>query len=172
VTGVYTEPTTDDLGELTKIDLLKGIKIRGWIDGYFEGNFNHPKRSAVKANQDLSVVKSRDLTIEGRVFDVHDQSFSFSLGELEIEKVPEMGGVWAKFDLASGDTMDIIVDTKGHQRPKQRQRLRSIRPARLHQLSGPSGEWPPPRFRQIRHPYRWRGHRVDREHQLLPRLIT
>jgi hypothetical protein len=111
VSGIYTEPTTKDLGELTKVDLLKGIKIRGWIDGYFEGNFNHPKRSTANANQDLSIVKSRDLTIEGRVFDVHDQSFSFSLGELEIEKVSEMGGVGAKFDLAFGDTMDIIVDT-------------------------------------------------------------
>jgi hypothetical protein len=29
VNGVYTEPTTKDLGELTKVDLLKGIKIRG-----------------------------------------------------------------------------------------------------------------------------------------------
>jgi Putative beta-barrel porin-2, OmpL-like. bbp2 len=111
VNGIYTEPTTKDLGELTKFDLLKGIKIRGWIDGYFEGNFNHPKRSTVNANQDLSVVKSSDLTIEGRVFDVHNESFSFSLGELEIEKVPDMGGVGAKFDLAFGDTMDIIVDT-------------------------------------------------------------
>src|SRR5215218_3389114 len=73
VNGIYTEPTTKDLGELTKVDLLKGIKIRGWIDGYFEGNFNHPKRSTVNANQDLSVVKSRDLTTEGRGFDVHDQ---------------------------------------------------------------------------------------------------
>ncbi len=111
VNGIYTEPTTKDLGELFKIDLLKGIKVRGWIDGYFEGNFNHPKRATVDANQGLSVVKSRDLTIEGRTFDVHDLSFSFSLAELEIEKVPEMGGVGAKFDLAFGDTQDIIVDT-------------------------------------------------------------
>jgi len=111
VNGIYTEPTTKDLGELTKIDILKGIKLRGWIDGYFEGNFNHPKRSTANANQDFSIVKLRDLTIEDQVFDVHDQSFSFSLGELEIEKVPDMGGVGAKFDLAFGDTMDIIVDS-------------------------------------------------------------
>ena len=111
VSGIYTEPTTKDLGDLTHLDLLKGIKIRGWIDGYFEGNFNHPKRSTVNANQALSVIRSRDLTIEGRVFDVHDQSFSLSLAELETEKVPDRGGVGAKFDLAFGDTQDIIVDT-------------------------------------------------------------
>lgn len=111
VGGIYTEPTTKDLGEITKIDLLKGIKIRGWLDTYFEGNFNDPKRSTVNANQALSVVKSRDLTIEGRTFDVHNQSFSLSLAEVEIEKVPELGGVGFKFDLAFGDTQDIIVDT-------------------------------------------------------------
>ena len=111
VNGIYAEPTTKDLGEITKVDLLKGIKIRGWLDVYFEGNFNHPKRSTANANQDLSSIKSRDLTIEGRTFDVHDQSFSLSLFELEIEKVPEMGGVGAKFDLAFGDTQEIIADT-------------------------------------------------------------
>lgn len=111
VSGIYTEPATKDLGELTNIELLKGLKIRGWIDGYFVGNFNHPKRSTVNANQDLSVIKSRDLTIEGRTFDVHDQSFSLSLAELEVEKVPQMGGVGFKFDMAFGDTQDIIVDT-------------------------------------------------------------
>lgn len=111
VGGIYTEPSTKDVGELTKIELLKGVKVRGWIDSYFEGNFNGPKRSTVNANQALSVIKSRDLTIEGRTFDVHDISFSLSLAELEVEKVPEVGGVGFKFDLAFGDTQDIIVDT-------------------------------------------------------------
>ena len=111
VGGIYTEATTKDLGETLKIDLLKGIKVRGWLDTYFVGNFNDPKRSTVNDNQALSVVKSRDLTIEGRTFDVHNVSFSLSLAELEVEKVPEFGGVGFKFDLAFGDTQDIIVDT-------------------------------------------------------------
>ncbi len=111
VGGIYTEPATKDVGELLNIELLKGIKVRGWIDTYIVGNFNDPKRSTVNANQGASVIKSRDLTIEGRTFDVHDSSFSLSLAELEVEKVPEFGGVGFKFDLAFGDTQDIIVDT-------------------------------------------------------------
>lgn len=111
VGGIYTEPSTKDLGELTKIEALKGLKFRGWIDTYFVGNFNDPKRSTVNANQPSSVIKSRDLTLEGRTFDVHDRSFSLSLAELEVERVPEKGGVGFKLDLAFGDTMDIMVDT-------------------------------------------------------------
>ena len=111
VNGIYTEPSTKDLGELTKIDLFKGLKFRGWIDTYLEGNFNHPRQSTVNENQALSVIRSRDLTIEGRTFDVHDRSFSLSLAELEFEKVPDVGGVGFKLDLAWGDTMDIIVDS-------------------------------------------------------------
>ena len=111
VNGIYTEDSTKDLGELTKIDVFKGVKFRGWIDTYFVGNFNNPSRSTVNANQALSVIKSRDLTIEGRTFDVHDRSFNLSLAELEVEKVPNVGGVGFKIDLAYGDTMDIMVDT-------------------------------------------------------------
>src|SRR5215510_13699743 len=111
VNGIYTESTTKDLGDLTKVDFFKGLKFRGWIDTYFEGNFNDPKRSVVDVNQNLSVVKSRDLTIEGRTFDVHDRSFSLSLAELEVEKVPDVGGVGFKLDIAFGDTQDIIVDS-------------------------------------------------------------
>jgi len=111
VGGIYTEPTTKDLGEVTKVDFFKGLKFRGWIDTYFVGNFNDPTRSVVEANQSQSVLKSRDLTIEGRTFDVRDRSFSFSLAELEVEKVPDVGGVGFKLDLAFGDTQDIIVDT-------------------------------------------------------------
>jgi hypothetical protein len=111
VGGVYTEASTKDLGDILKVDFFKGLKFRGWIDVYFEGNFNDPKRSVVEANQNLSVLKSRDLTIEGRTFDVHDRSFSLSLVELEVEKVPGVGGVGFKIDLAFGDTQDIIVDS-------------------------------------------------------------
>ena len=111
VGGIYTEASTKDLGDILKVDFFKGLKFRGWIDVYFEGNFNDPKRSVVEANQNLSVIKSRDLTIEGRTFDVHDRSFSLSLAELEVEKVPDRGGVGFKVDLAFGDTQDIIVDS-------------------------------------------------------------
>src|SRR6266851_4584297 len=111
VGGIYTEASTKDVGDILKVDLLKNLKFRGWIDTYFEGNFNNPKRSVVEANQPLSVIKSRDLTIEGRTFDVHDRSFSLSLAELEIERVPGVGEVGFKIDLAFGDTQDIIVDT-------------------------------------------------------------
>src|SRR5438128_5943765 len=111
VNGIYTEASTKDLGDITKVDFFKGLKFRGWIDVYFEGNFNDPNRSTVNANQNLSAIKSRDLTIEGRTFDVHDRSFSLSLAELEFEKVPDVGGVGFKLDLAWGDTMDIIVDS-------------------------------------------------------------
>jgi hypothetical protein len=111
VGGIYTEASTKDVGDILKVDLLKNLKVRGWIDVYFEGNFNDPNRATVNANQNLSVIKSRDLTIEGRTFDVHDRSFSLSLAELEVEKVPDVGGVGFKLDLAFGDTQDIIVDT-------------------------------------------------------------
>jgi hypothetical protein len=83
VSGIYTEPTTKDLGEITQVNLFKGLKFRGWIDTYFVGNVNDPNRSVVNAKQALSVVQSRELTIEGRTFDVHDCSFSLSLVETE-----------------------------------------------------------------------------------------
>src|SRR3989475_11588552 len=111
VNGIYTEPSTKDVGEVTKIDFLKALNFRGWIDTYLEDNYTPPRQSTVNENQALSVIKSRDLTIEGRTFDVHDRSFSLSLAELEFEKVPDIGGVGFKLDLAYGDTMDIIVDT-------------------------------------------------------------
>lgn len=110
VNGLYTEAATKDLGEMAKIDLFKGLKFRGWIDLYFVGNFNDPQRAVVNANQNITLVKSRDATIEGRTFDVHDRAFSLSLAELEIEKVPERGSVGFKIDLAAGDTQDIMLD--------------------------------------------------------------
>ncbi|MGH8521951.1 MAG: outer membrane beta-barrel protein, partial [Gammaproteobacteria bacterium] len=56
-------------------------------------------------------IKGRDVSIEGRTFDIHHNSFNLSLAELEIEKVPEFGGVGFKFDMAFGETQDIIIDT-------------------------------------------------------------
>lgn len=111
VNGIYTESATKDLGEITNIELFKGIKIRGWVEGYYEWNQNAVERPLANASQPQSALKSRDMTIEGRAFDVHHNSFSLNLTEIEIEKVPERGGVGFKVDLAAGDTQDIIVDT-------------------------------------------------------------
>jgi Maltoporin (phage lambda and maltose receptor) len=111
VAGIYTVPDTKDLGQLTGFSWLSGVKMRGWVDTYYVYNFNTPDRSTVNANQASSVVKGRNVSIEGRTFDIHHNSFSLSLAEVEIEKVPERGGVGFKFDIAFGDTQDIIVDT-------------------------------------------------------------
>src|SRR6266705_4722395 len=74
VNGIYTEPTTKDLGELTKIDFFKGWKFRGWIDGYYVNNFNWPNRAVVNANQGAAVVKGSNATIEGRTFDIDNDT--------------------------------------------------------------------------------------------------
>ena len=117
VNGIYTEPTTKDVGELTGISFLKGIKVRGWIDFYYEYNFNNPSHQTVNDIQDgvfpgvVSVIRAGNLTIEGRTFDVHSNSFGFNLAEIEIEKVPERGGVGFDLKLAFGDTPEIIFDT-------------------------------------------------------------
>ena len=39
------------------------------------------------------MVRSRDLTIEGRTFDVRSEQLRLSLAEVEIEKVPNRGGL-------------------------------------------------------------------------------
>jgi putative OmpL-like beta-barrel porin-2 len=111
VNGIYTEPTTKDLGEVTKIDFFKGLKFRGWIDAYYVSNFNRPSRNTVNAGQGSSVVKGRAITIEGRTFDVHSNSVTLSLAEIELEKVPATGEIGFKFDLNFGETPEIIVDT-------------------------------------------------------------
>jgi len=111
VSGIYTVPDTKDLGTLTGIPWLEGVKIRGWIDTYYVYNFNKPDRLVVNPGQPLSIVKGRDVSIEGRTFDIHHNSFARSLAEVEIEKVPERGGVGFKLDLALGETQDIMVDT-------------------------------------------------------------
>jgi hypothetical protein len=111
VNGIYTEAATKDLGEVTGKKSLKGIKFRGWFEAYIERNFNDPSAAVVNANQGLSVVKAGDLKIEGRTFDVRSDSFRFSLGEIEIEKVPERNGIGFKLDLAVGDVLNIIFDS-------------------------------------------------------------
>jgi len=111
VPGIYTVPSTKDLGTLTGISWLSGTKIRGWVDTNYVMNFNHPDRTTVNANQGSSIVKGHNVSVEGRTFDIHDQSFNLSLAEVEIEKVPEFGGAGFKFDLAFGETQDIIVDS-------------------------------------------------------------
>src|SRR5712692_1397818 len=111
VAGIYTAPDTKDLGALTGFSWLSGTKVRGWVDTHFVYNFNQPDSRVVNANQGFSVVKGRNVSIEGRTFDIHDRSFNLSLAEMEIEKVPEFGGVGFKFDMAFGETQDIIIDT-------------------------------------------------------------
>src|SRR5713226_762411 len=111
VAGIYTAPDTKDLGALTGFSWLSGTKVRGWVDTHFVYNFNQPDSRVVNANQGFSVVKGRDVSIEGRTFDIHDRSFNLSLAEMELEKVPEFGGVGFKFDIAFGETQDIIIDT-------------------------------------------------------------
>lgn len=118
VPGIYTVPTTKDLGALTGISWLSGTKVRGWVDTNYVFNFNTPDREGVNANNAAtagastgSAVKGRNVSVEGRTFDIHHNSLSHSLTELEVEKVPEIGGVGFKVDLAFGETQDIYVDT-------------------------------------------------------------
>src|SRR5438094_3668314 len=79
VNGIYTDSTTKDLGAILKSDALKGLKIRGWVEGYYVYNFNRVKPSLANAHQADSAIKSRDLTIDGRTFDVHHNSFAWDL---------------------------------------------------------------------------------------------
>jgi len=118
VSGIYTAPDTKDLGALTGYSWLSDVKVRGWVDTYYVSNNNHPSRAVVNANQGASVIKGSNVSVEGRTFDIHDRSFSLSLAEVEIEKVPEMGGVGFKLDVAYGETQDIIVNSiRGSQGP-------------------------------------------------------
>ncbi len=100
-----------DLGKLTGQGWLSGVKVRGWVDGYYVSNRNHPSRAVVVANQRASVVKGKNISVEGRTFDVQDRRLSHSLAEVEIEKIPELGGFGFKLDLAAGETQNVIVDT-------------------------------------------------------------
>ncbi|MGH8647651.1 MAG: hypothetical protein ACREX4_25585, partial [Gammaproteobacteria bacterium] len=78
VAGIYTAPDTKDLGQLTGFSWLSGVKVRGWLDTHYVYNFNEPDRSTVNANQALSAIKGRDVSIEGRTFDIHHNSFNLS----------------------------------------------------------------------------------------------
>jgi hypothetical protein len=93
--GIYTEPATKDLGTLTGVKLLEGVKTRGWISAYYDYNLESPPNGT---------------PIGGRTFDVRDNSFELELAEIEVEKVPGMGEVGFKVDLAFGDTQDQILD--------------------------------------------------------------
>jgi hypothetical protein len=117
VNGIYTEATTKDLGELTGQEWLKNWKIRGWVDGYYVYNYNQPGEDTVDDNQGSSVVKGDDISIEGRVWDVHHSKPELAMMEIELEKVPQLSG-WLdpaafgfKLDVHWGDTYEIIYDT-------------------------------------------------------------
>lgn len=111
VSGIWMPADAKDLGKLTGQEWLTGVKVRGWVDGYYVSNRNHPSRSTVDANQGASIVKGKNISVEGRTFDVQDQRPSLSLAEIEIEKIPELGGFGFKLDIAAGETQNVILGT-------------------------------------------------------------
>lgn len=111
LSGIWMPADAKDLGKLTGQEWLTGVKVRGWVDGYYVSNRNHPSRATVDANQGASIVKGKNISVEGRTFDVQDQNPSLSLAEIEIEKIPERGGFGFKLDIAAGETQNVILDT-------------------------------------------------------------
>src|SRR5262249_39030462 len=115
VSGVYTDNTTKDLGAFSGDAALRNWKIRGWLELYLALDDNRVDAATANANQPLSVVRARDLTIEGRAFDVHSGQLRLNLAEVELEKVP-VADTWHsrfgfKLDLAGGDVQDELYDT-------------------------------------------------------------
>ena len=100
-----------DLGKITGIKLFQGIHVRGWVEGYADYNFNNPTTGVVNALQPVTAIKAPNATIQGRTFDLHSDSFTLGLAEVEVEKIPEVGGVGFKLDIAFGDTQNIYNDT-------------------------------------------------------------
>ena len=125
VNGIWSESSTKDLGELSGNDFFKNWKIRGWAESYFVYSSNAADKDTVNANQGLSVLKARDLSIEGRAFDVHRNRPTLTILEVELEKVPQLSSwldpqaVGFKVDVNWGDTYDIIWNSvnKGLGRP-------------------------------------------------------
>ena len=109
VSGIYMASSDPDLGKLTGIKLFEGIHFRGWVEGYYDYNFNNPTNAVVNALSPAIVAPNE--TIQGRTFDVHSNSFTLNLAELEVEKIPDRGQVGFKFDIAFGDTQNIYNDT-------------------------------------------------------------
>ena len=117
VNGIWSESSTKDLGELSGNDFFKNWKIRGWAESYFVYSSNAADKDTVNANQGLSAIKARDLSIEGRTFDVHRNRPTLTILEVELEKVPQLSSwldpqaVGFKLDVNWGDTYDIIWNT-------------------------------------------------------------
>ncbi len=111
VSGIYMGDADKDMGKLLGIKRLEGTHVRGWLDTYAGYNFNNPTASVVNALQPITAIKAPNATIQGRTFDIHSNSFTLSLAEVEVEKIPERGGVGFKFDIAFGDTQNIYNDT-------------------------------------------------------------
>lgn len=111
VSGIYTAADTKDVGKILKAPALENLKIRGWVDAYYLYNTNTPKRTAVDANNGFSIIKGRNVSVEGRTFDVHHNQFALSLAEIELELVPNVGEVGFKLDMAFGETQDIYNDS-------------------------------------------------------------
>ncbi len=111
VSGIYTGSSDKDLGKLSGIKAFEGLKFRGWVDVYIDHNFNNPSTAVVNALQPVTAVKAPNATVQGRTFDLHGDTFTLDLAEIEVEKVPEVGGVGFKLDMAFGDTQNIYNDT-------------------------------------------------------------
>ncbi|WP_377705531.1 outer membrane beta-barrel protein [Pseudoduganella sp. UC29_71] len=111
VSGIWMPPDAKDAGALTGASWLSGVKVRGWIDGYYVNNRNRPDRATVDVNQGASAVKGSNVSIEGRTFDIQRNRPSLSLAEIEIEKIPALGGFGFKLDLAAGETQSTITST-------------------------------------------------------------
>ena len=111
VSGIYTGGSDKDLGKLSGIKAFEGVKFRGWVDVYIDHNFNKTSRAVVDVLQSVTAIKAPNATIQGRTFDVHGDTFALDLAEIEVEKVPEVGGVGFKLDMAFGDTQNIYNDT-------------------------------------------------------------
>lgn len=115
VNGIYTEPSTKDVGVVTGLKIFEGLKVRGWIDTYYENDFNNPKSdptgSSIIAGGGCTQL-SNPCVPTGRTFDFRNNALGpIELAEIELEKVPDRGSVGFKVDLAFGDTQSVIAST-------------------------------------------------------------
>ena len=66
--GIYTEASNKDVGESTKLDVLKGLKFRGWIDTYFAGDFSVFRKATMSPISDslkIPCVPQGGITVSG-----------------------------------------------------------------------------------------------------------
>ena len=138
VNGIYTESTTKDLGERTKIDFLKNIKFRGWVEGSYIWNFNKVNPDVANSHQPFSAIRDHNLTIEGQAFHTHDNNFTLDLAEEWICHTgkPFVFAFWAVREKALREA-EPVPDLAGI---FQQSRDRGLEPASLNQIAR---EWSP-----------------------------